>query len=239
LGQGQARRVRQPVDPVGFTHSASGIARVVAHAQEAERRPAAGASAAADADPGAELAGAISPHDDYVYAQRVYVHVYPHLKARDVLLIGVAHKARDFPEVEGRLVFDSCEAWHGPHGEVAISPLREALLRRLPRDDLVVHDRLQAVEHSVEAMVPFLQHFNREARIVSILVPFMSWERLRDLSARLSAALSEVMGARAWMLGRDLGLVRDHLVGEISLSTLERFYRQLVQDDPHEYRISW
>jgi AmmeMemoRadiSam system protein B len=151
--------------------------------------------------------GAISPHDDYLYAMRVYAHVYPYIKARHVVMIGVAHKARRFPETEGRLVFDSFDRWHGPHGPVRISPLRKELLGRLSSRDAVIHDRLQSIEHSVEGMVPFLQHFNRKARIVSILVPYMSWDRMRVLADRTSAALVSAIKRRGLALGRDVAVL--------------------------------
>jgi len=124
-----------------------------------------------------------------------------------VVLIGVAHKARDYPEVEGKLVFDAFDAWHGPYGNVPISALRAELLARLPSDDVVVHDRLQSVEHSVEAMVPFLQHYDREVRIVSILVPYMSWERTRELASRTAAALADILRERKLALGRDVAVL--------------------------------
>jgi len=261
------RRVRQPVDPVGYTHSAEGITRVIDHATALEH-PAAGPP----------FLAAISPHDDYLYAQQVYVHVYPRIRARDVVLIGVAHKARDYPEVEGKLVFDAFDAWHGPYGDVPISALRAELLARLPPDDVVVHDRLQSVEHSVEAMVPFLQHYDREVRIVSILVPYMSWERTRELASRTAAALADILRERKLVLGRDVAvlissdavhygdegwgdkyfadfgvdqqgyeraverdraLIDEHLAGELSLPRLESFYHALVKEDFHEYRITW
>jgi AmmeMemoRadiSam system protein B len=264
--------VRGPVDPVGYTHSADGIARVVRHASGLEWPGRAAPPPAAG-----PLVGAIAPHDDYAYAERVAVHAYPGLTARDVILIGVAHKARQFPEVEGQLVFDSYAAWRGPYGPIAPSPLREALRARLGAD-AIVHDRLQAVEHSVEGLVPLLQHFRRDVRIVSILVPYMSFERLSALADRTGAALAAELRARGLALGpdvailvsadlvhygdegwgpkphapfgvdrgaykravaRDRALIRDHLEGPIDRARLGGLFRALVEEDPHEYRITW
>lgn len=84
---------------------------------------------------------AVSPHDEYAYAQRVYVHAFPCLKTRHVFLVGVAHKAREYPECEGRLVFEAFDAWRGPYGPVRISSLRQDLLRTLPRDAVQVQIR--------------------------------------------------------------------------------------------------
>jgi AmmeMemoRadiSam system protein B len=202
------RRVRQPVDTVGYTHTAEGIAEVVEFAMEAEQHRFAELNQLYGVGPDDIFAAAISPHDDYQYAQQVYAHVYPHIRAEHVIMIGVAHKARDFPEVEGKLVFDSFDAWHGPYGEVEISPLRHELLEALePVGDALVHDELQSIEHSVEGMVPWLQHFNREAQIVSILVPYMSWERLAELADRTAGRLKSAMDERGWILGRDVAIL--------------------------------
>jgi AmmeMemoRadiSam system protein B len=272
------KKVRQPVDNVGYTHSADGIAKVVEHMQALERDELLAVRDKYGFNEQTAFQAAISPHDDYIYAGRVYTHVYPYIKAKHVILIGVAHKARDFPEVEGKLVFDNFDAWHGPYGDVAISPLREELLANLSKDDAIVNDELQTVEHSVEGLVPFLQHFNRDVQIVPVLVPYMSWERLDELAQKTAQALAKAMSAQSlefaedvailissdsvhygdqeWggknfddfgvdkdgydkAVERDLSLIDEHLVGGISLSSLESFYHKLVQDDFHEYRITW
>lgn len=199
--------VRRPVDQVGYTHSAEGITEVIAQAMELEKHRLAENRQLLGVAEHDVFAGAISPHDDYRYAARVFVHVYPHIKARHVVAVGVAHKARDFPHVEGKLVFDSFDAWHGPYGEVQISPLRDVLLEGLGEEERVVCDDLQGVEHSVEGMIPFLQHFNREAEIVSVLVPYMSWERLRELAEKTASVLGRAMDERGLVLGEDVAIL--------------------------------
>jgi len=270
--------VRQPVDRVGYTHTSMGISRVVAHAGFLEKEHLEATRIRLGLRPDSRFAAAISPHDDHVYAQRIYIHAYPYIKARHVILIGVAHKARNHAGCEGRLVFDSFRAWHGPYGEMPISPLREDLLHTLPDGDVLVSNEIHADEHSLEGMVPFLQHHNRTAVIVPILVPTMSWERLKALAARTAAALGGAMQNRGLALGedvallissdsvhygdedwggrtfddfgtngagydkavaRDLSLIHDHLTGTISLAGLEGFYRKVIAEDYHEYRITW
>lgn len=267
--------LRSPVDTVGYTHTAEGISAVVRHAEDAEKE--ALEAVKKRLDPGPFIA-AVSPHDDYLYAQQVYVHLFPYLKARHVILIGVAHRARNFPECEGKLVFDAHRAWQGPYGEVGISDLRKDLIGALPDGDTMVSNEIHAGEHSLEGLVPFLQHYNREARLVPILVPYMSWERLQSLANRTGYALAAIMKKRGLVMGRDvallissdsvhygdrdwggksfadfgtsgaaydkavardLGLIEDHLIGGITLSKLEGFYRKVVAEDFHEYRITW
>jgi AmmeMemoRadiSam system protein B len=271
-------RVRQPFDPVGYTHTAEGIEAVIADARAREAELAAAGGTAGAVDDATPFAGVIAPHDDYLYAAQVYVHILGHVRARHVVLFGVAHHARDFPETEGKLVFDSFDAWHGPYGDVPISPLRRELFEALPDGDKLVSDEVQAGEHSLEALVPFLQHEVRDVALVPILVPYMSWERLVALAGKTADALAESLRGHGWSLGtdvaivissdavhygdrdwggrnhdefgvngaaydqavaRDLALIDQDLVGEIGQPRLEALYRALVQDDFHEYRITW
>lgn len=199
-------RVRQPVDPLGYTHTAEGIEAVIAVAEENEKHRFAENAQLEGVTPDDTFVAAISPHDDHRYAAGVYAHVYPHIRARHVIAIGVAHKARDCPEVEGKLVFDSHSAWHGPYGPIPASALREDLLAALG-DDAVVHDDLQRVEHSIEGTLPFLQHYDRQVEIVPILVPYMSIDRLTELAEKAASALGESMKERGLISGQDVAIL--------------------------------
>lgn len=68
-------------------------------------------------------------------------------------------------------------------------------------------DSLQKVEHSVESMLPFLQHFNREVEIISILVPFMDLERMSEISDRLAPAIATMMNRHHLTWGKDIALL--------------------------------
>ncbi|MFH1999176.1 MAG: AmmeMemoRadiSam system protein B [Planctomycetota bacterium] len=270
--------VRQPRDLVGYTHTAEGIAQVVDLSLQAEAELMAVDRQRLDLKEDTAFMAAISPHDDYQYAQQVYVHLYPWLKAKHVILIGVAHRARNFPESEGRLVFDAYSAWHGPYGDVPISCLRADLLAGLSKENALVNNEVHAAEHSLEGMIPFLQHFNRDVTIVPVLAPYMSLERLLELAEKTADILSESMKTRGLSMGhdvailissdsvhygdkgwgekcyadfgvdgkgydqavaRDRALISDCLEGELSIEKITQFYRQVVADDFHEYKITW
>ncbi|MCM2249914.1 MAG: AmmeMemoRadiSam system protein B [Geothrix sp.] len=156
--------------------------------------------------PAPGVAGLISPHDDYLYAGRVYRQLLPLVKARTVLLVGVFHKYRRFG-AKNALVFDAYQAWHAPDGEIRVSALREDLLARLPASDAIQDAAMQDSEHSVEAIAYWLKHIHPEVEIVPILVPSASFERFRELSAHLGKALADSMKARGWAMGRDLAIV--------------------------------
>lgn len=128
------------------------------------------------------------------------------MNARTVIVFGVAHKARSL-SLENRIVFDSFTHWHGPYGDIAVSPMRDELVRAMQGPLSLVHDEMQAIEHSVEAKLPFLQHYNRGVQIVSILVPAMPHARMREIAAPLAQAIAKATRARKWAWGEDFAIV--------------------------------
>lgn len=190
--------VRGQLDTVGFPVTAEQAEDVVSTAVRLE-------GMAGDA-PAAPLVGGICPHDDHLYAAQVYVHLTQQIVAPRVLLIGVFHKAREW-QLADRVVFDEFQAWHGPWGPVAVDPLREELIAALDPGSYVVDNAMHGREHSLEAIVPFLQWGRRDVTIVPILVPYMGWERIDALTGEVAAALSGSLERHGWELGRDLAIV--------------------------------
>ncbi len=199
-------RVRGQMDTIGFAVDAASAEDVVSTAIDLERD----SLAAQDrrlgmaADDG--FVGGICPHDDHLYASRVYVHLTERITAPRVLLIGVFHRAKSWG-LHDRLVFESFDAWHGPWGEIEVDPMRDELIGALPSASYVVDNAMHCHEHSLEAIVPFLQRGHPNRTIVPILVPYMGWDRIEDLSDQLAGALVTVMQAREWRLGTDLAVV--------------------------------
>ena len=148
----------------------------------------------------------VCPHDDYIYAGRVYADIIRNVTAKHVLLFGVAHRARNY-NLEEKLIFDSYEEWRGPYGPVPVSPLRNTLLERLPPSDYTIHNEMQSVEHSVEGLIPFLQFYNHDVQIVSILVPYMNWEKLDEISRNLARVLSTIITENQFVLGQDVAFL--------------------------------
>lgn len=106
------------------------------------------------------------------------------ITANTVIIFGVAHKARQL-NLENQVVFDSYEYWKGPYGNIKVSGLREEIMGLLPRNLFQVNDSMQRMEHSVEAIIPFLQYYNHDIQVVSILVPYMSYGRMQEIAGPL------------------------------------------------------
>ncbi len=149
---------------------------------------------------------AICPHDDYTYAGTLYPEVLNNIKAKYLILIGVAHKAAQL-KIEDSLVFDNFSYWKGPWGNIAASPVREELFDNLKNKYAIVNDSLHKLEHSVEALVPFLQYFNKDISFVPILVPAMSPDRMQECGKGLADAIKIVAEKHGWKWGTDFAIV--------------------------------
>jgi hypothetical protein len=78
------------------------------------------------------VAGVICPHDDYLYAGRVYRATLPLVTAKRVVVVGVFHRYAKFG-IRDRLVLDAYRAWRAPDGEVPVSSLRADVLGQMCR----------------------------------------------------------------------------------------------------------
>ena len=149
---------------------------------------------------------AISPHDDYAYVGSLYPKVLNGIQAKTVILFGVAHKARNY-NLENQIVFDSFDAWSAPYGNVKISGLRNEIISKLPDSLSIVHDEMQSVEHSIEALIPFLQYNNREVEIIPVLVPYMSFDKMQQISELFAKSVFDIMLEKDLKWGKDLAII--------------------------------
>jgi AmmeMemoRadiSam system protein B len=191
--------VRGQKDSIGFAFRADQMAKV----WELSATPPAPDSFGPVPAPG--VAAVICPHDDYLYAGRVYRRVLPLITAKTVVLVGVFHRYRRFA-AHDQLVFDPYRTWRTPDGEAPVSKLREDLLRRLPAGSYVQDAAMHDSEHSLEALVYWLRHLRPDLEIVPIIVPVASFDRLSALSDQLGKALLESLAARKEKLGRDVAI---------------------------------
>ena len=191
--------IRGRIDSTSYTIRPSQMAR----AWELAEAPPAPDSFAPSPAPG--VAAILCPHDEFDYAGRVYRRVIPLITARTVIVIGVFHRYYKFGERD-RWVFDPYRAWSATDGRVPVSPLREALMRRLPRADWTQDSVAHDAEHSLEPLVVWLRHTRPDLEIVPILVPGAAFGRLEELADHLGAALLAELRARKWKMGRDVAI---------------------------------
>jgi AmmeMemoRadiSam system protein B len=194
--------VRQMVDTIGFAHLGWQVDSVVNRIE----RTFPAEMATAKVDPKSAWRIAICPHDDYTYASWHYPALLKNLKAKTIIIFGVAHKARQL-NIFDRIVFDTYPLWHGPYKNIKVSSFREELMDALPKNLYLVSDTLQKVEHSVESMLPFLQYFSRDVEIVSILVPAMETGTMAEIAEPLARAIAKTMKERRLVWGKEVALL--------------------------------
>ena len=191
--------VRGRIDSTGYALHAPQMAKVWEQSETPPSPDSLGPT------PGPGVAAVICPHDDFSFAGRVYRRVMPLVTARTVVLFGVFHGYWRVGE-RNRMVFDPYREWTAPDGQVPVSPLRDAVLKRLPREDWTQDSLAHDMEHSLEPLVCWLRHAQPNVEIVPIIVPAASFERLETLADHFGAALGQELAKRGWTLGRDVAI---------------------------------
>jgi AmmeMemoRadiSam system protein B len=190
------QEVRPVKDDVGFCWQRPQMKRLMDYLAATDRQD----------FPVRNLVAGISPHDDYLYAGRIYYPLFKKLRTREVVIFGVTHGSvrKEINDPQNILILDEYSSWSGVSEEVKISPLREWLKKQLPKEDYLVSNRAHALEHSIEALVPFLQYNNPDIKITPIMVTAMPWERMDDLSERLATILAAYIKENNLQPGKDI-----------------------------------
>lgn len=156
---------------------------------------------------GAEgLVAAISPHDDYLYAGRVYYPLFRILKVKEVVIFGVTHGVvrKEINDPQNILILDEYKSWTGLTKPIAASELREYIKGRLDKSAFITNNKAQALEHSIEALLPFLQYFNPEVKITPIMVAPMPFARMDEISTKLADVVAGYVNEKGLLPGKDL-----------------------------------
>lgn len=192
-----AQDVRPIRDSIGFCWNADEMTAFVKYLDvHAEPVP----------SPPGTLVGAISVHDDYLYAGTVYHALYSKFRAKEVVIFGVTHGSvtRELGPLSNVVILDDYDRWRGPYKDVRISPLRSIIRKRLRSDEVLVSNRAHDLEHSIEALLPFLQYYNRDVTITPIMVTRMPLERMQEVSVQLADIFAEYISAHQLVPGKDI-----------------------------------
>ncbi|MBM2813737.1 MAG: AmmeMemoRadiSam system protein [Ignavibacteria bacterium] len=148
----------------------------------------------------------ISPHDDNAYVKGMYNQLLSQITARKIIFIGVCHKAKQFG-LENKLIFDDFTHWSAPFGSIPVSDWRNKILAEIPESMYQINDSAQALEHSVEGILSILQYFNRNIEFVSILVPYSTLDRMKEMAGYLAKAITKIARDENAEWGRDFAIV--------------------------------
>ena len=206
ISQGQVLKLRGLADTIGFAHQQWQMDSVMERTETLFGKKMKEIWKEKNVSVDDAWKTAISPHDDYAYASYMYPLVLQNVKAKTVILFGVAHKAKQL-SLQDKIIFDSFKQWRGCYGNITVSPLREKIISKLPKDIYEVNDSMQSMEHSVEAILPFLQYYNRSVQIISILVPYNSYENMDKMAKMLAGSVASVLKENKLEWGKDVALV--------------------------------
>ena len=196
-GASMAQNIRPIRDNVGFCWTPSEMDTLISYLNSIDKN---------DNFSSNNLVAGISPHDDYLYAGKIYLPLYKLIHSKEIVIFGVTHgtvrKAMNNPK--DVLIFDDYNEWHGPYSKVEISPLREIIKNKLNKNEFIVSDKAQKIEHSIEALVPFLQYYNRNIKITPVMITEMQFERMEKISNDLSEIITDYINERKLELGKDI-----------------------------------
>lgn len=153
-----------------------------------------------------KLVAAISVHDDYLYAGKIYYPLFKQIKTKEVVIFGVTHGTvrKEMGTLKDIIILDEFDEWIGPSGNIKISPLREIIKRKLDKDNYLVSNKAHSIEHSIEALIPFLQYYNRDVKITPIMVTQSSFDKMAKLSGELAEIIIEYMKDNNLEPGKDI-----------------------------------
>ncbi len=196
LWSGETRPVR---DDIGFCWQPGQVDRLMAFLEKQET----------GAVKLPMLVAGVSPHDDYLYAGRVFYPLYRALKAqtpREVVVFGVTHGTvrRAVGDPQAKIILDDFDRWKGPYKDVSISPLRAFLKEKLPKDSFLVDNKAHKLEHSIESLVPFIQYFNRDFKLTPIMVTGMDFQTMERLTSEVAALLAQYIKEKNLIPGKDI-----------------------------------
>lgn len=128
----------------------------------------------------------IYPHDVHLYAGSLYLESLKNIKAKNVIFFGVSHKAKKWG-IENKLTFEDFDGFKTPKGYLEINKdLRIYIIKNLKSEYLVLCRECQAEEHSIEGILPFLEYFAPDVKILPILVPYIDFDGIMEISEELS-----------------------------------------------------
>ncbi|MCX6122565.1 MAG: AmmeMemoRadiSam system protein B [Ignavibacteriales bacterium] len=191
-----AQEVRPVRDSIGYCWNAEQMNRLITYVETKDR----------GSVPQQSFIAGISPHDDFLYAASVYYPLFQSFRTKEVVIFGVTHATvrKEIGDPQNILLLEEYKEWAGCGRNIAISPLRDYLRSRLDTQYFRVNNQAHRLEHSIEAMVPWLQYFNPDIHITPIMVTAMPFERMDEISKNLSEALVTYIKENKLVPGKDI-----------------------------------
>jgi len=153
-----------------------------------------------------ELVAGIAAHDDYLYSARINYPLFKNIKSKEIVIFGVTHSTvrSKIGNPQAKLIFEKYDFWRGLTNKVKISDLRTFLIKRIKKKFILVSNLAHQHEHSIEAMIPFLQYFNPELKIIPIMVTGMPFKKMEEITDELADIFALYIKKKKLKLGKDI-----------------------------------
>ena len=195
VSMGFSQEIREIKDDIGYCWSLAQMDRIIEYVREDTI-----------ASEGTQFIAGISPHDDYLYAARVYYPLFRRIKTKEVVIFGVTHATvrKEIGDPQNVLIFDDYSGWRGIRKPIRVSGLREYIIKNLDTTYYRISNRAHELEHSIEGMLPFLEYFNPDVRITPIMVTAMPFSRADEVSSALADVILGYIKVNNIRLGDDI-----------------------------------
>jgi AmmeMemoRadiSam system protein B len=192
-----AQDVRPLRDDIGYCWNPQQLERFMSYLESVETPGSQGVDM---------LVAGISPHDDYLYAGKVYYPLFKKMNAPEVVIFGVTHSTvrKKLNDPQNKVILDEFTAWKGPYKNIEISGLREYLKKNLDKELFMVSNEAHQLEHSIEGMLPFLQYMKRDVRITPIMVTAMPYDSMNRAAGKVADVLAAYIKGKGLKLGKDI-----------------------------------
>ncbi len=154
---------------------------------------------------------AVCPHDEHLYSGRSYIHSIVNIaRVKTVIIIGLAYTKPNpaLKNTENLLVFDNFDEWFAPYSPVKVDvELRKYLKSNLDKNVYIESNTLHTLEYSIESQLAFLKFYNKEIKILPILVTDMDFDAMHKMSDDFSDAIVSYLTEHKLKLGKDLAFL--------------------------------
>lgn len=131
--------------------------------------------------------GVMVPHAGWMYSAKVALSVYSQIHIpKTVVLIGPNHTGR------GYLVsLSDADSWRTPLGEAAIDKQLSRYITQCCGGTITLDESAHVKEHCLEIQLPFLQYFEKDIKIVPLILGNQSLEICTLVGQGIASAIKE------------------------------------------------
>ena len=84
--------------------------------------------------------------------------------------------------------------------------MRELIKKTLPQEKYLISNDAHQLEHSIEAMIPFLDYFNPGFKLTPVIVCPMNYDNLKKIASQTGEIIQGYLKKKGYLLGANRNL---------------------------------